>query len=72
MLSMNSSFLNNLFIVVFLLNALFWGLASHKLHCKFAKMCGFTYCPPHWVHVYVMGLGSFIIALYLAQGSAGF
>jgi len=35
-----------------------------------AKM-GIKKCPPHWIHVYVMGLGSFIVALYLKQGRAG-
>lgn len=71
MLTMRSEMVNNILIFSFLLNSLFWGFASHKHHCNFAKMCGITYCPPHWIHVYVFGLGSFVIALYLAQGSAG-
>ena len=59
--------------LVFLLiaNALFWGLASHKQHCAFASMFGIKKCPPHWIHVYVMGLGSFVLALFLSQGKAG-
>ena len=57
-----------LFLVV---NALFWGLATHSQHCNLAAMFGMKKCPPHWVHVWVMGLGSFILALYLRQGSAG-
>lgn len=63
--------LKNLLTLFFLVNALFWGLASHKQHCKLASVFGMKKCPPHWIHVYVMGLGSFILTLYLAQGKAG-
>jgi len=63
--------LKNLLVLFFLLNALFWGMASHKQHCKVASSFGMKTCPPHWIHVYVMGLGSFIVSLYLVQGSAG-
>ena len=52
-------------------NALFWGFASHKQHCSLAAKLGVKQCPPHWIHVYVMGLGSFLVSLYLAQGRAG-
>ena len=59
-------------IILFLVaNALFWGLATHSQHCSLASALGVKSCPPHWVHVYVMGLGSFLLALYLRQGSAG-
>ena len=64
--------LKQLFILFFLVNALFWGLATHKQHCNLASMIGMKTCPPHWIHVYIMGLGSFIVALYLRQGTAGF
>tara|TARA_Y100000389_G_scaffold170577_1_gene177659 strand:+ start:209 stop:406 length:198 start_codon:yes stop_codon:yes gene_type:complete len=63
--------LKNLLTLFFLVNALFWGLASHKQHCKVASMFGMKKCPPHWIHVYVMGLGSFIVTLFLVQGKAG-
>ena len=63
--------LKNLLLLFFFVNALFWGFASHKNHCKLAKMFGVKNCPPHWIHVYVMGLGSFAVCLYLVQGSAG-
>lgn len=62
-----------LLVLFFLINALFWGLASHKNHCNLANMllgAKPSQCPPHWFHVYVMGLGSFIITLYLVQGNA--
>ena len=57
-------------VLFLLLNALFWGFASHKQHCKVAASFGMKKCPPHWIHVYVVGLGSFIAALYLQQGTA--
>lgn len=61
----------NLLVLFFLVNAIFWGLASHKQHCNVASMMGIKKCPPHWIHVYVMGLGSFLVTLYLVQGKAG-
>jgi hypothetical protein len=63
--------LRNLVVLFFLVNALFWGLAKHSLHCKVANMLGVKKCPPHWIHVYVMGLGSFMVTLALVQGRAG-
>lgn len=62
----------NILIIFFVVNALFWGLASHSRHCMLASMIGLKQCPPHWIHVYVMGLGSFMVSLYLKQGTAGF
>tara|TARA_B100001093_G_C26353665_1_gene811397 strand:- start:38 stop:238 length:201 start_codon:yes stop_codon:yes gene_type:complete len=62
----------NIISLIFLLNAIFWGLASHRQHCKFAYMFGIKNCPPHWIHVYVMGLGFFILSLLVKQGDAGF
>ena len=62
--------LNQLLVLFFLVNALFWGLATHHTHCDFAAKFGVKKCPPHWVHVWVMGLGSFVAALYFKQGLA--
>ena len=61
----------NLLVLFFLVNALFWGLASHRQHCKVASMMGVKKCPPHWIHVYVMAPLFFLLGLYLRQGSAG-
>lgn len=56
------------FIVSFLLiNACFWGLFSHKTHCEVAAFFGVKQCPPHWVHVYVMGILSFVLAISIQQ-----
>jgi len=58
-------------ILFFIANALFWGFASHRQHCGLvSSLFNVNKCAPHWIHVYVMGLGSFIIALYLRQGTA--
>lgn len=68
----NPGQMHSLLILFFLANAVFWGLFPHSEHCKFAAMFGMKdKCPPHWIHVYVIGLGSFLIALYLKQGRAG-
>lgn len=64
--------LKTLLFLFFLLNALFWGLFSHQTHCSVASKFGMDECPPHWFHVYVLGVGSFVIALFLQQGTAGF
>lgn len=62
----------NFLIAFLLLNAIFWSMASHQTHCELISKVGITQCPPHWIHVYVIGLGSFLIAIYLIQGNAGF
>ncbi len=67
---MNSS-MNHLLVCLLVLNAIFWGLFPHSAHCKIANSVGMKKCPPHWIHVYVMGLGSFVLALFLKQGKAG-
>jgi hypothetical protein len=64
--------LKQVLIIFFLLNSLFWGFAGHSTHCDVASKLGFDTCPPHWVHVWIMGLGSFAIALFLKSGFAGF
>lgn len=63
--------LKDLLVLFLVVNSLFWGLASHKQHCSVASKFGMKKCPPHWIHVYIMGLGSFVLALFLVQGSAG-
>ena len=49
----------------------FWGLFPHSMHCKLASNLGVKKCAPHWMHVYVFGLLSFVLALYFKQGTAG-
>lgn len=70
---MDFLFLAKQFLVAFfLINAVFWGLFPHSDHCNLASKLGRKTCAPHWVHVYVFGVLSFIISLYIKQGFAGF
>lgn len=56
--------MNNLFLTLFLIiNALFWGLASHKQHCSLIPMKN---CPPHWLHIGI-GILCFLGAIYVEQ-----
>lgn len=56
-----------LLVVVFLsINALFWGLFPHHVHCRFAASLGVTKCPSHWIHI-TMGVGCFLVAVLVAQ-----
>ncbi len=56
-----------MFLVLFLLiNAVFWGLFSHKSHCELVKMFGISYCPEHYIHL-LMGLCFYIAAVYVQQ-----
>lgn len=52
-------------IVFFAVNALFWGLFPHDVHCKVATMF-VEKCAPHAVHV-GFGVLSFFIAVLIAQ-----
>ena len=60
--------LDNLLIFFFVVNALFWGLATHHQHCSLASSFGIKKCPPHWVHL-IMGFVSFGVAVYLKQAN---
>jgi hypothetical protein len=53
-----------LLVVFLVLNALFWGLASHSQHCSVASALGVSACPPHWLHL-LTGVVSFIAAVVL-------
>ncbi len=58
-------FIKNLFIVFFIINAIFWSLFSHNTHCEFAS--NFTdKCAPHSIHL-TIGIISFFIAFIIAQ-----
>ena len=55
----------NLLVALFAVNALFWGLMPHKVHCEIVSTVSKT-CPPHSVHI-VMGLVAFFLAVVTAQ-----
>lgn len=52
-------------IVFFAINAIFWSLFPHNIHCYVAKMV-VDVCPPHNIHL-IIGLVSFLIAFVIAQ-----
>jgi len=62
--------MKNLVVIVLVINALFWGLASHDQHCSVADWVGLggDNCPPHYVHL-MMGLAFFVAAVYCQQKS---
>jgi hypothetical protein len=57
--------LKNIIIIFFAINAIFWSLFPHHIHCDIAKMF-VSVCPAHNVHL-IIGLLSFLIAFVIAQ-----
>jgi len=60
----NMSIWLQLLVVFLVVNALFWGLGSHHIHCDLAAWFGIRQCPPHWVHL-TLGVLCFLVAVYL-------
>lgn len=54
-----------LLIVFLIVNALFWGLYPHNIHCRVASMF-MNSCAPHYVHV-AFGVVCFLAAVSIAQ-----
>lgn len=48
------------------LNAIFWGLFPHRVHCAFVKRLGVSACPSHVVHL-ALGAVSYLAAMAVAQ-----
>ena len=57
--------LKNILIVFFAINAVFWSLFPHSIHCNVAHLVVES-CPAHSVHL-IIGIMSFIIAFIIAQ-----
>ena len=57
--------LKTILIIFFAINAVFWSLFPHNIHCDVATMIMST-CPSHNVHL-TIGLISFIVAFVIAQ-----
>ena len=55
----------NLLVAVLAVNAIFWGLMPHKVHCEAASMLRFP-CISHKVHLST-GIIAFILAVIVAQ-----
>tara|TARA_B100000925_G_scaffold291659_1_gene280619 strand:- start:35 stop:370 length:336 start_codon:yes stop_codon:yes gene_type:complete len=58
--------MKELLIAFLILNALFWGLMPHSVHCDLVARFTSTPCPPHMVHL-TMGVACFIVAVLIAQ-----
>lgn len=56
----------NLLVVFFAVNALFWGLFPHSVHCKGLALFSNIKCPPHSVHL-ITGVVCYFVALFIAQ-----
>ncbi len=57
--------IKKIFIVFFIINAIFWSLFSHHTHCKLVSNLSIE-CPSHSLHL-IIGIASFFIALIIAQ-----
>jgi len=59
------STLKNILLIFLIVNALFWGLFDHSMHCQLVSY--FTdNCPPHYIHL-IIGVVCFMLAVYLKQ-----
>ena len=63
---MMNRFLKGAIVAFLVINALFWGLFPHSVHCQFVKMMGMANCPSHIIHV-TGAMLSFIIAVLIQQ-----
>lgn len=57
--------LRTILIVFFAINAVFWSLFPHNIHCDVANMVT-NVCPAHSIHL-TIGLVSFMIAFIISQ-----
>ncbi len=57
--------LKTILVVFFAINAIFWSLFPHEIHCYIATMI-MPKCPEHSIHL-TIGLISFIVAFVIAQ-----
>lgn len=52
--------------IFFLINAIFWGLFPHTIHCAFVEKMGVLDCPSHWIHI-SLGIICFLLTVLLFQ-----
>ncbi len=57
--------LKTILIVFFAINAIFWSLFPHNIHCNLVHIF-INECPSHNIHL-TIGIFSFIIAFIIAQ-----
>jgi len=57
--------LQNILIFFFAVNAIFWGLMPHSIHCSLVSNL-LPECPSHNIHI-GFGIFSFLVATIIAQ-----
>lgn len=58
--------MRELIVSLLVVNAMFWCLLPHSIHCDFIKNITNRDCPPHIVLI-SMGILSFVLAVIIAQ-----
>ena len=57
----------NILYIFFILNGLFWSLATHAQHCDFAKIFNIKKCPGTHIQHILFGIISLIIGIIIKQ-----
>ncbi len=58
--------MRQILVVFLIINALFWGLMSHDVHCNFVAKFSKAKCPPHTIHI-LIGFICFTLAVLISQ-----
>jgi len=58
--------MKELLVSLLVVNAMFWCLLPHSIHCDFVKTVTDRECPPHFLLI-CMGIASFVLAVVIAQ-----
>lgn len=64
----NMELFYNILVILFLINGLFWSLATHSEHCSFGRMLNIKKCLSHGTHIFI-GIVSLLIAIIIKQRS---
>jgi hypothetical protein len=58
--------MRELVVLFLIINALFWGLMPHSLHCEVVGKFTSSKCVPHTVHI-LLGIVFFVLAVLVSQ-----
>mgnify|MGYP006076267897 len=56
----------DILVIIFLINGLFWSLASHSEHCSLSSYFNIKKCLSHGTHL-IIGIISLLIAIIIKQ-----
>jgi hypothetical protein len=56
----------DILVIIFLINGLFWSLASHSEHCALSNFFNIKKCLSHGTHL-IIGIISLLIAIIIKQ-----